>query len=94
MTGNVRPIENIRPEVGDTLATEQPGSIATLTDDPTYDELPVDETNTPVILHYYNVSTDQIKYAIPHSGGSVHYAIDVDLSGTVDRTTDTVTGLL
>lgn len=94
MTGNVRPIENIRPEVGDTLATEQPGSVPTLMGDPAYEDLPQDATNTPVVLHYYDVTTDQIKYAIPHSGGSVHIAVDTDLSGALDRTTDTVTGLL
>lgn len=94
MTGNVRPLDNIRPQSGDDIATEQPGALPVLSSAPTADTLPVDDTNEPVGLVYINQSTEAVEVAVPDGTGGVVTDTVSDLSASISLSTDDVSGLL
>lgn len=70
-------------------AGDQPGALPRLNGDPTYDQLPVDNTGVVVPLNYYDTSTDTIKYAMPDGSGGVYVQIDHDLSADLSLSADT-----
>jgi hypothetical protein len=94
MTGNIRPLQNIRPEAGDTLASEQPGALPVLADAPTASELPTDANNEPAGLLYVEQGTGSVKAAVPDGTNGVATGTVVDLSANVSLDTGDLTGLL
>lgn len=94
MVGHPRPLNNVRPEFGDSLASEQPGAIPVLDGPPSASELPVDTNDEPAGLIYINQSTEAVEVAVPNGSGGVTTNALLDVSASVDLGLGDLTGLL
>ena len=100
MAGNIRPLNNVRPEGNDSIASNQPSPLPIFQSDPSRSELPADSNADPVPIAYMSdgstgVTGDSgdVAVAAPDGSGGVDTTVASNISASITLGEDS-TGLL